>query len=135
MKPEQLPKTAQELFAMIGSEELKALTRSAGGQSLSISSQGEKPAFLTISDAAWQIIRDRWHGSKVYFPKCLRVEEADRNQTIRQQRAAGITVNALARQHGLSDRQIMAICSGLVDDKQTDLFEPTEPQTDLFGNG
>lgn len=136
MNTDKLTKTARELESMIGGEQLAALAASAGGQSLSISRKGEKPEHVAITDDAWRQIQAHYSGNKIYFPKCQKAVTHGRNTVIRRQRAAGLPVNLLARKYGLSDRQIMQICSDLIDERQTDIFEPTPaPQTDLFDTG
>ena len=56
-------------------------------------------------------IVNEWGGCQVYIPEMSTIVRADRNERIRGRRAAGASAREIAREEGLSVRQVRNIVS------------------------
>lgn len=57
-------------------------------------------------------IRKEFSGDQVYIPKALAEQKAKRNEAMRADRAAGLSIRAVARKHGISKTRAGQILKG-----------------------
>lgn len=66
----------------------------------------------TIRNEIVSTVRGEFSGEQVYIPKALAAEQAKRNELMRIDRAAGMSVRAVARKHHIGKTRAAEILKG-----------------------
>lgn len=106
-----LPDSLRRMAEQCGMDTVTALVNVFGGGHLCVPktlSPGHRLLTALDPDAAQALVRC-YGGETVIIPKGDHTRRAERNQAIRQDRAAGAKVLDIARRHGLTERRILDI--------------------------
>lgn len=108
--PESLfPRLMRDLLSLgVDRAAVVNLCRAYGGRRLFVAETPGRLAEIVGDTAATLIVR-RYRGEFLEIPSLVRLRAAERDQAIRNQHENGISVNDLARDHGLSMRRIRTI--------------------------
>lgn len=127
LPPELTPKSLLLIAEYCGDSTALAIWRHYGGGHLSV------PSFVTsehhlarnLGLEVANVFCAQFASEMLCIPRAKKAQDAVRNALIRTQRQQGMSLFDLAREHHLSDRQIMTICKGVaeVDEAQLDLFK------------
>lgn len=126
---ELLPEILRDIVDLIGLAKTMLLVEQYGGvrlyvPKLAVGSEHDLPSLIGM-DATRKL--QAMYGGETHFdiPKAEAAMRAVRNKHIRRQRAGNRPTASLAREFGLTERQIRSICNSngpLVDDRQAMLF-------------
>ena len=108
---EDLPESLRRIAAIAGRRSALVLSAHHGGTHVSVPSHyhGDHPLSILLGpEAAEKLIR-RWGGSKLYVAKMDATARSRRNIEIVRAYEGGCPAHKLARQYGLSERQVWAI--------------------------
>ncbi len=117
-----IPKSINELIALIGEPDTLALVKLHGGSTLFFAKN--KAGYLGISSEASTKLYSLYVGCYLFIPRCHHALLDARNSQIKCDKNNGTPVKTLARKFNLTDRQIINIC-GLEPNRNS-------PQLDLF---
>ena len=100
----KLPKSVIDLIAILGETEALMFVQRYGGTQVYIPRYKDKePPFDKLSKV--------YGGTYLFVPKCKSMIIEQRNLKIKITRNEGMSITDLAREYGVTDRQIYAICN------------------------
>lgn len=107
----KLPELLREIEGVAGREAALALAGRYGGRRVQIPRRARAGHALAdlVGPAALAKLVQRYGGCRLYIAKAPAVARAYRNAAIAARRAAGETVDALAQEYCLSERQVWSI--------------------------
>lgn len=127
LPPDLTPKTLLLIAEHCGDSVAVSLWRQYGGGHLSVPVSLTQDHHLAqnLGLAEALLLCRHFGGELLNIPNGKKLLAAIRNQLIKDQRKQGWSLFALARAHGLTDRQIQTILKGVavVDGSQLDLFQ------------
>ena len=108
------PKSWTELRDLLGEEEARKLVELRGGEQVAVPRRADRQHSLlrALGEAAFRELVWRCGGCRFYVPELSAILRGERNERIRQLRAAGTTAREIARDEALSVRQVRNIVSG-----------------------
>lgn len=124
----QLPASLDEVLEVIGEAATLKMIDSYGGTTPRLPAKrnvnAKHPMTLIIGlEALEQLVKQLGGGRHVYIPRCAAGLRSKRDREIVQKYEAGTSVDQLAMQYRLSDRQIWSILKKTeMDDVQESLF-------------
>lgn len=120
-----LPDSLQAIADIIGAAAALKVAERWGGTRLYIPAEPDEdhPLAALIGIEAARALGKTFAGERPEIPKADCWRKAVRNALIKSARATGVSQAALAREHGLTERQVRSIEQGMDgDDRQGGLF-------------
>lgn len=108
-----IPKVLQELIDLIGQDAAVALAMEYGGRAVYVpvrlGVRGGAALVGIIPDEAIARLCEVYGGEKLHIPKVDALLRAARLEQMREQRASGMSISQLAKEHDLSGRRVRQI--------------------------
>lgn len=102
-----------EIIEVIGTESALKLSESFGGITLYVGRVLSVDVTNAIGYQAALKISEVYGGCYLYIPNAKAAKMAVRNQLIKSDKSAGVTIRDLVAKYNLSDRRIFSICEWL----------------------
>lgn len=117
--PPELPESLREIAVLCGLDAALQLAAVYGGTEIFIPVRPDGPSAAVLrallgEHAAAALIR-AYPGHRLAIPRCVRLRRDHRDQAIIDAYTHGAPVRALARQHGLTTRQVRTILKRVPD--------------------